>query len=125
MRSRSCARMGDQFSALTSASNPAASSAHIVVNMASLPSTVTRVSGNFSHFMGGGGRFFCADATAGSARLTPKLRQRSATKLLRLLVIFSLMPCTDLLCGDSRGPLNLTNLQTFAAFGRRKFAFSQ
>src|SRR5579859_509666 len=113
--------MGDQFSALTSASNPAASSAHIVVNIASLPSTVTRVSGIFSHFTGGGGRFFCADAAAGSARHA----QRSATKLLRLLIIFSLMSCPDLLCGDSRGPLNHINLQTFAAFSRRKFAFTQ
>src|SRR5215468_3451119 len=121
MRSRICARMGDHFSALTSASNPAARSAHIVVNIASLPSTVTRVSGIFSHFTGGLGRFFCADAAAGSA----KLAQRSATRLLRLRIIFSLVSCLDLLCGVSRGPLNLTNLQTFAAFGLRKFAFCQ
>src|SRR5580704_17784216 len=45
MRSRSCARIGVQFSELTSASKPAANKAHMVVNMASLPSTLTLVTG--------------------------------------------------------------------------------
>src|SRR5215813_13362293 len=62
MRSRNCARMGVQFSALTLDSKPAASNAHIVVNMASLPSTVTLVTGAARYCR----RAASAGATAGA-----------------------------------------------------------
>src|SRR6266478_4588064 len=64
MRSRSCARTACQFAALTSDSNPAASSAHIVVNMASLPSTDTLVIGLGRNRGPGGGAGWAAGACA-------------------------------------------------------------
>src|SRR5258708_8073540 len=70
MRSRSCARSGCQLAALTSASNPAASSAHIVVNIASFPSTVTLVTGlacgSLRGGAGAGAAGACAPVVAGS-----------------------------------------------------------
>jgi len=65
MRSRSCARIGVQFSELTSASNPAASRAHMVVNIASLPSTVTFVVGASRNPRRDRGLFGGAGACAG------------------------------------------------------------
>src|SRR5260370_16605671 len=64
MRSRSCARSGCQLAALTSASNPAASSAHIVVNIASFPSTVTLVTGLACGSLRGGAGAGAAGARA-------------------------------------------------------------
>ncbi len=84
-----------------------------MVNIASLPSTVTRVSGNFSHFMGGG---FCADATNGDS----KPAHSNATRIRDPLFIFGLMSYPDLPWGVSSGPVNfnLLSLQALAALGQ-------
>src|SRR5579859_3179399 len=64
MSSRRRARSGRQVSALTFASNPAARSAHIVVNIASLPSTVILVCG--AGCGRGGGAATCAVLVCGT-----------------------------------------------------------
>src|SRR6266849_3300241 len=88
MRSRSCARSGCQLAALTSASNPAASSAHMVVNIASLPSTVTFVIGLGRNRGPRGGAFFsggaCAFAAAGH---NTALQHSSSARCKRGLVM--------------------------------------
>src|SRR5215470_19947494 len=89
--------------------------------MASLPSTVTRVSGSFSHLAGGNGAFFCASALAGKTKLT----HNSASKLLRLLVIFRLIFLPGPSPAESRVVLLTYQLTNFCATSLLKFAFCQ
>jgi hypothetical protein len=58
--------MGDQLVAFKSASNPEANNAHITVNIASLPSTVTVVAGAACHLGCRGGTGSCAGVRSGS-----------------------------------------------------------
>src|SRR5579859_5062984 len=92
MRSRSCARSGCQLAALTSASKPAASSPHMVVNIASLPSTVMLVTGLAAgSFRGAAGlERACAMVVAGSMAA----ESQTAIKLFRkiLLMPFVVLP---------------------------------
>src|SRR5882724_8956629 len=91
MRSRICARKADQLSALISDSNPAASNAHIVVNIASLPSTVTLIAGaDRSRDVGccaGAGGVACARTAIGA-----NTHAHSPANIHRRIIFLTLLP---------------------------------
>src|SRR6266481_3563927 len=96
--SRICARNAVQWSALTLDSNPAATSAHIVANIASLPSTVTALGGaalwrgRAAGEGAGGGACVCTCAGTGACPAAGKaIAAHSADKTILFVVFFILL----------------------------------